>query len=299
MPALCVTLMILFLMLSYFHLLPKPIPGKIPFNKLSRYRLQGDLPDLLRNVAVTRSPLEFFCDMVSDLQSPIVQIWVKPFSRPIVVLSDPYETEDIMIRRIKEFDRGHSMSDTLETPAPFHHVRLSTNDQFKAQRKFISDARTPTFLKEVGAAHIHESATNLVNIWRQKARLANGFSFDAQAVITHAIFDAIWAIAIGENADCTNIQYRHLTEHHSTMNFTNDEEIITFPTAPLPKIISAITSMVDAVETVLSSPIPILHHRILRLFPKLHHAYAIRDHALDRMVQESKERFAQSKDPKN
>jgi len=156
----------------YWYLLPKPIPGDIPYNKVSRNRLLGDLPELLKNIAVTRNPFDFLCDQIQQLQSPIIQVWLKPFNRPIVVLADPRETEDILLRRTNEFDRGQFFKDIFTPQVPYHHIVLPTNEQFKAQRRFISDAMSPAFLRDVGARRVYEAAQELLKLWRLKARLS-------------------------------------------------------------------------------------------------------------------------------
>jgi len=52
--------------------------------------------------------------------------------------------------------------------------------------------------------------------------------------------------------------------------------------------------MIQAIESIVSSPIPQLHHRILKCFPLLRGAYATKDKAIDDMLQLSRQRFQKS-----
>lgn len=40
------------------------------------------------------------------LNSPVVQLFLKPFCPPIVVITDQREIQDVVLRRAKEFDRS-------------------------------------------------------------------------------------------------------------------------------------------------------------------------------------------------
>jgi hypothetical protein len=278
----------------YWYLLPKPIPGDIPYDKVSRRRLLGDLPDLLKNIAVTRNPFDFLTERVQQIQSPIIQIWMKPFSRPIVVISDPRETEDILLRRTKEFDRGQFFKDIFNDNVPYHHIVLPTNEQFKAQRTFIRDAMSPVFLRDVGVPRVHEAAIDLVKLWHLKARIANGRAFKGFPDIKHAVFDAIWAIAIGEQAGGVNTQTAYLSGRQPSLDLNNGPDTVEFPEAPTPPIVGAIDLMIDAIEKVAPSPIPQPYHKFLKLFPTLRGAYATKDKAIDYMLEVSRQRFAGS-----
>jgi hypothetical protein len=278
----------------YWYLLPKPIPGDIPYDKVSRRRLLGDLPDLLKNIAVSQSPFDFLNQRVLQIQSPIIQVWMKPFSRPIVVISDPRETEDILLRRTKEFDRGEFFKDIFNDCIGYHHIVLPTNEQFKAQRAFNKDAMSPVFLRDVGAPRVHEAAIDLIKLWHLKARVANGRAFKAHLDIKHAVFDAIWAIAIGEHAGGVNTQTTYLSERQSSLDLNSGLDTVDFPQAPPPPIEGAIDLMIGAIEKVAPSPIPQPYHKFLKLFPTLRGAYATKDKAIDYMLEVSRQRFAGS-----
>ncbi|RDW62238.1 hypothetical protein BP6252_11671 [Coleophoma cylindrospora] len=282
----------------WWYILPKPISGSIPYNKYASRRVLGDVPELLTHVAVSRNPFTFIIEEIHKHDSPIIQLFIKPMKRPIVIISEPRETEDILLRRGKEFDRGYFFKDIFQGNIPYHHLVQDTNEQFKAQRKFINDAMSPTFLREVGAPRIHEAVNNLINLWRLKTRLAEGRPFRANVDLKHAIFDAIWVIAIGENANGVNNQLDFLSGLPSSTTFDVKDSAVVFPEAQNPGIFDAVCRMCEAFETIVGSPFPQLHHKILKLFPGLRKAYSLKDEAITRMLEQSRKRFAQAEKQK-
>ena len=69
---------------------PKPIPG-IPYLQASGNRPFGDLSDFLKHVKKTQQPVAFMGLRAEELNAPVVQLFVKPFSKPVVVVADAQE----------------------------------------------------------------------------------------------------------------------------------------------------------------------------------------------------------------
>jgi hypothetical protein len=76
--------------LVYGAAMPKPLPG-IPYNRISASRLLGDLPDLLSYANKTKETVSFFASHCVELNSPIAQIFIRPFSKPWVIITDSRE----------------------------------------------------------------------------------------------------------------------------------------------------------------------------------------------------------------
>ena len=70
-----------FAYLLYRIALPRPIPG-IPYNKISASRLLGDLPDALDWHRRRSELFTFLAAQPVKLKSPIVQVFLRPFSKP-------------------------------------------------------------------------------------------------------------------------------------------------------------------------------------------------------------------------
>lgn len=135
--------------LLYRLALPRPIPG-IPCHATSAKRVLGDLPELIRWQKSTSEVFTFMAAQFTELNSPILQLFLKPFGRPAVFLADFREGQDILMRRTKEFDRSNFVGDMFIGILPHHQLSMPTNDASKAQRRLLSDTMSPEFLHHVG-----------------------------------------------------------------------------------------------------------------------------------------------------
>lgn len=75
---------------TYRASIPKPIPG-IPHNKDAAVRPFGDIPDAVKYHSETGELRGFFHKRIKEAKSPIVQIFMRPFSQPWVVIADSRE----------------------------------------------------------------------------------------------------------------------------------------------------------------------------------------------------------------
>ena len=95
---------------------------------------------------------QIFPWMVSQsvaLNSPIVQLFLRPFQKPWVIITDFRESQDILLRRTREFDRSDFLGDVFVGLVPeFHISKKSTDEKFKSNRNLIKDLMTPAFLHE-------------------------------------------------------------------------------------------------------------------------------------------------------
>lgn len=192
-------------------LLPKPYPG-IPYNKESLHRIAGDIPILNPVIEATN---EFshaaFTITTRRLGVPMAQLLLPGYRRPLIVLEDPREAEDIMIRRNKEFDRGAS---TVEMFAPFfQHATLGqhTTPELKARKRLWQDVMGVDFLRRVAGPRVHKAVLELVDLWRLKANLAHKDQpFLALDDIKDSALDAMWGSAVGEESGLTQHATRKL-----------------------------------------------------------------------------------------
>ena len=132
----------------YLAALPRVIPG-IPHHKASAKSVLGDLPSLLKYQKDTLEVQSWTVQQCLLLNSPIVQLFVRPFSPPWVVLVDFREGQDIFMRRTKEFDRSNIFGDFFLGVLPNHHISMPSNETWKYQRRLLTDIMTPSFLQEV------------------------------------------------------------------------------------------------------------------------------------------------------
>lgn len=100
----------------YRAALPKPIPG-IPYHEASASRMFGDAPSMVKHKQKHSTVFDWMTAQSLELNSPVVQIFLKPFFQPIVVITDPRESQDVLLRRAKDFDRSNFFK------GPYRHHR--------------------------------------------------------------------------------------------------------------------------------------------------------------------------------
>jgi len=130
-------------------LLFKPIPG-IPYNKAAAHSILGDIPEMISYMNATGEVFEWMTSQIERHNSPIVQVFARPFSKPWVFISDFQESQDILMRRTKEFDRSAFFGDIFLGVFPDHHISKKSKDpHFKSNRALLKDLMTPAFLHDV------------------------------------------------------------------------------------------------------------------------------------------------------
>ncbi|KAL2848182.1 hypothetical protein BJY01DRAFT_246507 [Aspergillus pseudoustus] len=178
----CFWTAIIFVLASvlYFYLLPKSIKG-IPHNAAAIRLLLGDIPALEREAG--DNSLGWMDQQARKFSRPICQLFILPFGKPIVYVSDFYEAQDILLRR-KEFDRSDYSIALLKPRAEHHYVILKTGQEWKRQRRLLQDLMTPKFLHDVAARNIYTSRIE---------------SFAADKDIYFTALDAVLDFIFGEN----------------------------------------------------------------------------------------------------
>jgi hypothetical protein len=136
------------LYLLYRKALPKPIPG-IPYNKDAARSVLGDLSAMVAHQNETGQIFPWMVSQNVNLNSPMVQLFLRPFQKPWVVVTDFRESQDILLRRTREFDRSDFLGDVFVSLVPeFHISKKSIDEKFKSNRNLIKDLMTPAFLHE-------------------------------------------------------------------------------------------------------------------------------------------------------
>ncbi|KAI0885023.1 cytochrome P450 [Annulohypoxylon maeteangense] len=185
---------------------PRPLPG-IPYDKESSNRISGDLPNITETYnevtewtwPIGRRSLKY--------GSPIHQLFMNPFTKPYIILDDPREVSDIVMRRSKEFDRDVS-SGVWQTFLPHSTIAQSVTPEYKAQRKIWQDTMNPDFLRQVMSRHVYAAAEELTKLWKVRCSHSAGNPIDVIGDFSYAALDAIWTATFGERLDLVNAQIR-------------------------------------------------------------------------------------------
>lgn len=239
-----------------------------------------------------------------ELDSPIFQIFPEPLGRPMVVLNDFREAQDILMRRGKEFDRAHTMFDLFQGIIPDHHIVQRTNTVWKSHRRLLQDLMSPGFLDGVAAPVIYHHVSNLVRLWDMKAQIAEGRPFTAAADIYNTALDAVHGFAYGQGFKHRAIQPT-LDYLERNIQMTTEEleykggldDPVDFPIQELDEVIKSEVTITSTFADVQTSPIARLKWPILMRMPKLVKAKQIRDESIRKEIQAAVEKTQAHADP--
>lgn len=194
------------------HLYPKPYAG-IPYNKCSARRISGDLPDLL---PVVKTKNEFseslFTITTQKLGTPIAQVLFPRVREPLIILEDPREIEDIMVRRNKEFDKAPMAVELMVPFFPNGTVAQYTTPDLRIQKRLWADVMNTNFLKSTVAPNMYTSALELIELWTLKAAAIAGMNVPARVDddFKKAALDSIWIALSAEKAGLVQFEIDQL-----------------------------------------------------------------------------------------
>lgn len=283
-------------LLFYKYIFPKPYHG-IPYNHAAAKRISGDLPDLLAHYKRTKEASSYSFQQCKKLKSPIVQLFLRPFSPPIVCLDDPRETEDILLRRTKEFDRAPSTTAFFKPVIPHATLVQPSNQHFKQQRRLWVDCMSAGFLRRVVAPNVYKSASELVDLWRLKNSLADGHPFTAQPDLELTAFDAIWIAILGSELGSVYSEIEALRAEASSIKLPNDKDLpASLPSATRSGFYEAVAYLNDTVERVMASPFPVWHHWLIRQSSQYKAQSAIKDKEIRYLTKRARDRFRRISD---
>ncbi|ETS79079.1 hypothetical protein PFICI_08932 [Pestalotiopsis fici W106-1] len=229
---------------TFNFLRPKPLPG-IPYNRDAAAKLFGDVPEMMGYVMRTKRIFCWLTSLTTRHQSPIVQAFIKPGGLPWVIVTDPFESQDILLRRGKEFDRSEFFEELIGGILPEQHIQfISTDARFKNSRNLINHLMAPTFISEISAPDVYKSVNTLLKLWHLKSKLANGHPFSAHHDITFEALDSIFASSFGlEESESNTIQRIQALERWKPRIPDHVDEPVGFPEGSVPEIFSAILTL--------------------------------------------------------
>lgn len=274
----------IFLLRSLYRLaLPKPFPG-IPYNEASAHRLLGDVPDVISHIKNTDGTfITYLKDSMIKLNAPLIQVFIKPLSTPLLILADFREAHDLLITR-KEFDRSPSLSDLVKGLVPEHHIHLPTEGGWRGQRRLVQDLMGPSFLHNVAGPVIYQRVELMIDLWYFKCRIAKGRPFQANEDINHVSLDAVLAFTYGEDFEhgMTKPNFEAVKSLDSKdiekLGICTDPNIpMEFPEGKLDEVIQATVDLTETVGEIQGKPIPALTRTLVSLRPGVRRATKIKE----------------------
>ncbi|KAH7322484.1 cytochrome P450 [Stachybotrys elegans] len=283
---------------------PSPIPG-IPYNRLAAKRLMGDIVELSERQKTAQGMRPWFLEQAHRHNSAITQIFLGPFAKPAVLISDYREVNDILSHRdAVDFKRGKK-ADVFHGLLPHAFPAMETFDpHFKVCRDLVRDLMAPSFLQSCNALRVYEVASTLVELWRTKARITQGRPFDGFNDIVEFSFDAILSAATGLGSAGGDVERQLL--HLSTLNDTPAcslsgaaDEPAVLPSADRSSNLSALAIEEELLWKAFYTPWPGLYYAINKLHSSVRHARRTLYAHIDEQVKTAAKRLAAGGEPES
>lgn len=275
---------------AYRMLLPKPLPG-IPYNTKSRNRLLGDIPGLLSEMANRGDFVAWLTEENLKSGSIINQVFLRPFSRPFVILADHREARDIQMNRNKEFDRTSDIIDLFGPLMRSNQVVLKTSPEWKLHRRLVQDTMSPAFLHSVAAPSIYASSLRFVDLWKAKSAIADGRPFEAMEDISLATLDAVFAFTFGPDFPhgATQLPVEGLKYSSIESGHSSDRPVV-FARSNQDEEVDSMIRLVDEVGKVQSNPWPWLKWKFVANSPSFRRRQRTKDACIRREIEKAIER---------
>ncbi|KAL9109832.1 MAG: hypothetical protein Q9227_005535 [Pyrenula ochraceoflavens] len=278
----------------YRRIMPRPIPG-IPYRRSAVWTPLGDVPAMLESIKASGGQLWMWVTAQCEaLNSPIVQLWIHPFtSKPVVVICDFREGQDVLMRRTKDFDRSQFFGQVFLPILPYHHISMATTEKMKNQKRLLSDTMGRPFLEDIAAPLIYGTAADMITLWRGRTELAKGRPWQAPFDIYGVALDAIWAATLGEHPGTTRSQLQLIDRLHKD-GFSvpaNKDQEVEFPHAKRPDPCDAILKLTSLMQIGITSPVPKLSYWWELRKRDTKKALAYKDKCLNDGLEEARRKF--------
>lgn len=175
-------------MISYLY--PRPYPG-IPYNTASAKTIAGDVPDLMRLVLTSNEFSDnLFTVTTRRLKSPIAQFLFPGFKKPLIIIDDPWEVEDICCRRNSEFDIAPMEVEISGRVFPNSPLSQYTTPELRAHKRRWADTVSHKFIRDSVSRAVYTATLELIELWHLRAKHAMDVPFVALDDLENSTLDA-------------------------------------------------------------------------------------------------------------
>lgn len=190
------------------------------------------------------------------------------------MLTTTCRAQDIMGRRTREFDRSEFFGDLFSGTVPHNQVHMKTTDQWRWNRRLMADTMSPAFLQNVAGPQVAAAFADLLELWREKCKIANGRPISVADDVMEAMVDTIFASSFGASSAANRAQLDFITQADIPLPRTMGvDDVVEFPKAPHPTVYDAITGLTESSIIPMQSPLGRHHHWFaLTFYPRLRRA---------------------------
>ncbi|CAK4001931.1 cytochrome P450 monooxygenase [Lecanosticta acicola] len=240
---------------------PKPLAG-IPYNPEAAQRFFGDVVFFPKPDAPAFRA--WLTSLGERLQSPIVQVFIRPYGKPALVVYDYWEAYDINNRRLDEFDKTERNRQIFSEVVPQNHTSMRASDAaYPRSKNMIKGVMVPSFISEINAPEIYAKARLVVQLWHIKAQEAGGHPFSVSGDVRDYAFDAVLTASFGlkEEEGIVAGQLRHLMQAEvlqAEVHVDKDDvdSPVEFPGMPLPQEYEALSKVTESLAYAIRAVFP-------------------------------------------
>lgn len=271
---------------------PKPFPG-IPYNAASARRFWGDAAGLLEAVKVTQDPAKYIFQQNRILKSPVIQMFLAPFSNPTIIIDDVREVKDILSNRTHEFDRAPRTQDAYRALLPHCSLVKLTGPAFKEQRKSWEGVTGTPFLRRVAEPKMYQCALGLIELLRAQAEMAGGRPFPCFEDFDVAAFELIWEVVFGTPGKAIkNTRNEVLRASRDTIQPASLDSLAQLPAIRKPEMCENVSFFISTVAKSLKSVFPTWSLWYLRQQPIHRQRLARKNSTIDGHIESTRTKLA-------
>lgn len=171
--------------------------------------------------------------------------------------------------------------------------QMQSNDEFRAHRHLIRDTMSPGFLGNVVGPAIHESTQELLKLWQDRAKLAEGRPFAADKDIIRNLVDVIIKATFGFYVGAIAAQAKPIAKLSKIDVPFSADDAVDFPPAKDPEAFTSVRLLVDSLEIAMRSPLPRQHLTFaLNWYPSLVAARKWNENMMGQRLKQAWETFS-------
>lgn len=218
----------------------------------------------------------------------------------MVYVNDTREIEDLLQNRSKEFDKSHATVEPFRPLVPGASICKVKGPVWKAQVRLWMDIISVGYLRDVAAPIMHNTALELVELFRAKAQVADGRPFWVAEDYKIATFDVIWKAMLGSEQNGINHERDAVLEGASSLlQPTSKDDPASLAMASKSDEWEAAGYFLSLIPSTLMSPIPKVLHFCYSLTPTWRRHWATKTKLMKELIESSRARFADLGDLNN
>ncbi|KAJ3498608.1 hypothetical protein NLG97_g984 [Lecanicillium saksenae] len=269
----------------YRQAFPRPFWG-IPYNATSAKQFWGDTTALFDTIKITQDPAKFIFQQNRNLGSPVIQMFLAPFSNPTVIIDDIREVKDILSNRTLEFDRAPRTQDAYRALLPHCSLVKQTGAAFKNQRRFWEGVTSTPFLKRIAEPKIVRCALELIELFKAQAATANGRPFECFHNFDVAAFEVIWEVVFGEEGGAINSAREDVLRARQTSSQPESlDSPAVLPAIEKPEMCKSVAFFITQIAKSLKSVAQTWHLWLLQNQPEYKRRLAFKRNKINRLIE--------------